>query len=526
MSSMNETEKSDPHGIGGEGALRAAADGDEPRWSPSRAGILLAQAYGGIRDRRILLHLALIAAILFVVPICLIDLCGGDETRVAGIAAEMAVEGDWLTPKLNGAPFLEYPPFFYWTAAASFRIFGITPFAAKLPTALAAAAGVLLFYVMMRILRRSKCESFAGAFMLATELQYLTNAYDCRVDMTLTAFCILIWTGFALMEFSGRGAARRIAGMMAIAAGIAGGMLTKNLTVLALTLPGMGCALLLCDLAERRFSFAAYCRLAGAVLIGILPYALYLWLMYRASGIAAVKTIFLYNNFGRFSGSVADHSSPWWGYLTSIPEYFPPYLPLVFGGMFLQLAECRKRRARYGILSLALLLIPFAVLSAASNKRQVYLLPLAAPAAMLAASTLPYCAYLARRSFGRSATSLIRRRLKIVVYTAAVLFALIAGAASRHISARKSFAPVFAEAQVRLRATGGRLVLVQPGERHSGAAFFYRRAVVPKIGRWDELRPGDVALTPAGAPEALKLPAGYSVRRFKKAKMILVSREK
>ena len=38
------------------------------------------------------------------------ELESGDETRVAGIAAEMYLEGDYLIPRLNGEPFLESPP--------------------------------------------------------------------------------------------------------------------------------------------------------------------------------------------------------------------------------------------------------------------------------------------------------------------------------------------------------------------------------------------------------------------------------
>ena len=326
-----------------------------------------------------------------------------------------------------------------------------------------------------------------------------------------------------MMEFSGEGVARRTAGMVMIAFGVAGGVLTKNLTALAITLPGIGCALLFRDLAKRRFSFAAYCRLAGAALLGMLPYALYLWLMYKKHGIEVVETIFLYNNFGRFSGSVADHNSPWWSYLVSFYEYFPPYMPLMLAGMFLQIRECWKKRSSYGILSLSLLVIPFIVLSAASNKRSVYLLPLAAPAAMLAASTLPHVIYWVRKLLGRSVTLLLRRRPTAFVYAVTLLFALIAGASLSHISKSESFAPVFAEAQRIRAAHGGRLVLMRPSERQRGAAFFYDRTVTPHIWEWDELKPGDIAVGGARMMVLLKFPERYSIRYFKDSKMVIVS---
>lgn len=483
--------------------------------------MILDQIDDNARDGRNLIRLALISIILFIIPIFFIGLSCGDETRVAGIAAEMAIENDYLTPKLNGTAFLEYPPLFYAAAATTFRVLGFTAFAAKLPAALSAMAGVLLIYILMRVLRRPKYESFAGAFMMATELQYLTNAYDCRVDMMLTAFCLVVWAGFALMEFYRRGAAWRIAGMATLAVGVAGAALTKNLTGLAITLPGIAVTLAWRDLLERRFSFAAYFRLAGAVLIGMIPYAFYLWLLYGKNGAECVETLFWYNNFGRFSGSVKDHCAPWWGYWERIYEYFQPYLLLLLGGMWLQIRQWRKNRSVYGMLSLTWLVIPFLILSVANSKRQVYLLPLAAPAAMLAASTVPYVILGLSRKIGGKALAQLRRRANVMIYAAAVLFALLAGAVSRHDAAKRSIAQVFAEAEAR----GGSLVLVSPGERHSGAAVFYCRKVVPQQGNLEKLLPHDVALVPMSRKGEKKIPEGWSGRYFEKVKVMLLWRE-
>ena len=45
--------------------------------------------------------------------------------RVAAVSRDMLREGNWLVPRLNGQPFLEEPPLFYWLQAASYRIGGV-----------------------------------------------------------------------------------------------------------------------------------------------------------------------------------------------------------------------------------------------------------------------------------------------------------------------------------------------------------------------------------------------------------------
>ena len=477
-------------------------------------------------DRRNLLALALICAVLFLAPLPFLELAGGDETRVAGIAAEAAVSGDLLTPKLNGKPFLEYPPLCYALEAASCRLFGFTPFAVKLPAALAAFAGVLMLYAMMRSLRRTKWEAFGGAFMLATGAQYLANATNCRVDMVLAAFCILAWWGFAAMEFSGGGAAKRLGGMALLSAGIAGGVLTKNLPGAAIPLSGAGCALLFTDLAKKRFSFAAYCRVAAATACGLAPFALYLWSLYEANGAEAVETMLFHNNFGRFSGANRDHSAPCWYYLWHLPEQFHPYLPLLLAGFWLRCRGLFRRRSARSILLLSLIAVPFAMLSVASGKRQIYLLPLAAPAALIAASALPWGIRFCRR-FRRGAAALefCRRRRRLLLGAAVLLSALVSGTVAGYISRRDSFAPVFAEAErLRRGIPGGRLVLIRPSERLAGAAFFYRRAVTPELADWKRLKRNDIALAPLRAKHPLPpLPAGFAARRFPQADLVLVA---
>jgi 4-amino-4-deoxy-L-arabinose transferase-like glycosyltransferase len=56
------------------------------------------------------------------------------EARYAEIARHMLDSGDWLMPQIEqGVPFWGKPPLFAWLTAASFKLFGLSEFAARLP---------------------------------------------------------------------------------------------------------------------------------------------------------------------------------------------------------------------------------------------------------------------------------------------------------------------------------------------------------------------------------------------------------
>src|SRR5262245_65679165 len=64
-----------------------------------------------------------------------IGLIGPDEPRYAGIAREMLLTGDYITPRLNGVPWFEKPVLMYWLSAAGYEIFGINAAGARGPSA-------------------------------------------------------------------------------------------------------------------------------------------------------------------------------------------------------------------------------------------------------------------------------------------------------------------------------------------------------------------------------------------------------
>jgi len=72
-----------------------------------------------------------------------IGFVGPDEPRYAWIARDMAETGDWVTPRLYGAPWFEKPPLYYWGAAICFKLFGVSEAAARLPSAISALLATL-----------------------------------------------------------------------------------------------------------------------------------------------------------------------------------------------------------------------------------------------------------------------------------------------------------------------------------------------------------------------------------------------
>lgn len=315
------------------------------------------------------------------------EIWSGDETRVAGIAAEMAVSGDDLIPRLNGTPFLEYPPLYYMVGAYSFRLFGFEDFAAKLPSALAAFGAGMLLFALAGVLRFDKLSSFCGAVALVSSAQFFSNARLCRVDMMLAFFVLLAVYGFAGLLRGGRRRDRFFFWFLA-AGGFAGGVMTKGLIGLVLPGAALGSFVILDDLLHRTFRPRRYLELAAAALAGLLPAAVWSYMVFRRLGYDAFYEVAIYNNFGRFSGTHGDHAAPFYEYFGLIPEQMQPYLIFVLIGIWYFFREVKRNRSSEALLVLCFLLVPFLALSLASGKRQVYLLPLYAPAAIMAGAML------------------------------------------------------------------------------------------------------------------------------------------
>ena len=73
-----------------------------------------------------------------------------DEPRFAEASREMIERGNYIVPYFNNQLRLDKPPLTYWAQVASYHIFGENDFAARFPSAIAAALTALLIFVWGR----------------------------------------------------------------------------------------------------------------------------------------------------------------------------------------------------------------------------------------------------------------------------------------------------------------------------------------------------------------------------------------
>lgn len=337
----------------------------------------------GVRPNAWLAAMAVFAAVVFLTGLNARNLWGADEPRIAGIATEIAVYNNWVQPRLNGEPFLETPPLFFWLDAVSIKIFGQTNFAAKFPAALAAVAGVIAVFLLVRNMGYSGFTALICGGLLATSAQYWNNGRKCMTDILLCAFIILAMMAFQRLT-EAEGFRKQKKWFLLFTLFLGGAMLSKSLIGLAIPASALFCWLLIDNLyIRKKFTLSSWGYLFAGAALAIVPIGLWLWLLYCSHGYNAVYTVVWTNNFGRFMGSHAEHVEPFYYYLKKLPEQLQPWTILLPFALIYHAVQVKTTRNRNSLFMLCWLLIPFILLSIAAGKRQVYVLPLYAAEAMM-----------------------------------------------------------------------------------------------------------------------------------------------
>lgn len=149
--------------------------------------------------KRHLLLLLLLGSVLFFAGLGSLPLLEPDEGRNAEVAREVLESGDWITPHFVTFPYLDKPAVFFWLVATSFRIWGVSEWAARFPSALMALATMVLTWGLA-ICMFGDAAGLRAACILATSPLVIVLARLVSFDLTLALFVTLAMFSFWVGE--------------------------------------------------------------------------------------------------------------------------------------------------------------------------------------------------------------------------------------------------------------------------------------------------------------------------------------
>ncbi|SMO36808.1 ArnT family glycosyltransferase [Solitalea koreensis] len=273
----------------------------------------------------------------------LFPLIDTDATKFAGIALRMFQHNDFvniygrLESNLADYDYLDKPHLLFWLAAASYKLFGISDWAYRLPSVLFTFLGAYSTYGLGRTLYNKEVGKMAALIFVTSQAIILAN-HDVRMDAILTGSVALgIWQ---LAEFI---KTDKLINVMIGAAGVALGVSTKGMIAVFVT----GSALFCFTVYLRKWTtFYNWKWLVGAAafLLTLAPvlYCYYLQFDLHPEkfvngqhGLLGIKFIFWTQSFDRLAGDRTFVSNPEFSFFyQTLLWAILPWVLIVYASIF------------------------------------------------------------------------------------------------------------------------------------------------------------------------------------------------
>lgn len=314
---------------------------------------------------------------LFFFGLAHFGLVGADEPRYAQVAREMLARHDWITPTLGGTPWLEKPVLYYWQAMLAYRIFGVSDWAARLPSAVDASLLVVAVYLFLRRFRPGF--QLDGALMTASAAGVVGFARAASMDMPLAAaFTIALLAWYAWYESGSRGYLTSFYVFLGLA------MLAKG--PVALFLAVLIIVIFVAAKGEMRLLWRTlWIPGIGIFLLVALPW----YVAVQIRNPEFFRVFVLEHNLARFGTDLYHHRQPYWFFLPVALLGLLPWTVYVSAAVFENVrawwAEGRELLRSEDALNpflLIWLVVPVVLFSVSQSKLPGYVLP-ALPAGTL-----------------------------------------------------------------------------------------------------------------------------------------------
>jgi len=326
---------------------------------------------------RIVLAVLVFAAVAVGIDNMERPLANPDEGRYSEISREMALSGDWVTPRLNGIKYFEKPPLQYWASALSFKLFGVNDYTARLYVALAGFATIALVGFIGRRLWGWDM-ALASMIALACSPYFMALGGIVTLDMGLT-----LWTTATLFCYLGAEHARerprtQLRWMLFAWAAMAMAVLSKGLVGIVFA----GAAMLIVVFLRRERAALARLRLIPGLIVFFAIAAPWFVAVSMANDEFA-QFFFFHEHFARFLTTTHRRVEPWWYFLPIVALGFLPWMFALPAAVIHAWRE--ERAAPFQPLRITLLWCAFVVLffSASGSKLPAYVLPVFPPLALV-----------------------------------------------------------------------------------------------------------------------------------------------
>ena len=300
-----------------------------------------------------------------------------DEGRYAEIAREMAVSGEWVTPRLNDLKYFEKPPLQYWATATAFTLFGEHHWTARLWSALTGFAGLLLVWFAGARLFGREAGRYA-ALVLGSSMLYALIGHINTLDMGVTFFITLGVAGLLLGQAE-QDTRRQRNWMLLAWAGLALAVLSKGL--MGIVLPGA--ALFIYCIVQRDFSVLKRMHWLPGLVVFLLLAAPWFYLVMKANP-EFFDRFFIYEHYTRFTTKEANRYQPWHYFIPILLAGILPWTVLMFDTLLRTWKESGAGKAfnpeRFLLIWVVFIYIFFSI---SGSKLPSYLLPMFPALALL-----------------------------------------------------------------------------------------------------------------------------------------------
>ena len=333
----------------------------------------------------------------------------GSEDRWAEITREMMATGDYLHPAVNWRIYFDKPQLSYWFIVPFAHLFGLDEMIARIPSALAALAGLWGTFCLARQLFDRKI-AILSCWLLLSCYGFIFWGRTAAADMANMSACILATAWFYHVEEKPSFWKYLVFYLIAF-----GGALTKGLPAVAVPIAAAAPYLI----REKRWLKHLKISNFLAFFIGL---GLYFVPFYIASVVppaeglllpdgpvlSGIELVWRENIVRAFNAF--DHIDPVYSYLYHLPRILLPWAPFFVLAAGTAVYQRKQLEKRHQDLLWSILLI-FLMFTASSSRRWYYILPIT-----------PFCCIFLATELIKEEHDRITRTL-LFIFRSAVLFA-------------------------------------------------------------------------------------------------------